>query len=191
MEKKYSIVYADPPWQYKVWSKKGAGRSAESHYTTQDIGRLKAINVQALCCDNCALFMWATYPCLKDAFALGEAWGFSYKTVAFTWIKRNKHNGNFFTGMGYYTRANAELVLLFTKGRPLKRINNNVEQVLVSKKGRHSQKPPEIRERIVQLFGDLPRIELFARSRDGFFPDEEYNGWDVFGNEVNHSVQIV
>jgi site-specific DNA-methyltransferase (adenine-specific) len=92
--------------------------------------------------------------------------------------------------MGYYTRANAEIVLLFIKGKPLKRRSNKVEQVLISKVGQHSQKPPEIRERIVQLYGDLPRVELFARSREGFFPDEEYKGWDVFGAEANHSIVI-
>ena len=93
-------------------------------------------------------------------------------------------------GMGYYTRANAEMVLLFSKGKHIKRVNKNVEQVLVAVKGRHSQKPTEIRQRIVQLFGDLPRIELFARSRNGLFADEEYRGWDVFGNEVNNSINL-
>lgn len=188
--KKYSIIYADPPWAYKVWSRKGKGRSAESHYPTQKLACLQSLNVPAICASNCALFMWATCPCLQDAFQLAKAWDFEYKTVAFTWIKLNRHNDKPFVGMGYYTRANAEIVLLFTKGKPLKRVTKNVEQVLVSKIGKHSQKPPEIRERIVQLFGDLPRIELFARSRKGFFPDYEYEGWDLFGNEVNNSINI-
>lgn len=188
--KKYSIVYADPPWEYNVWSKKGKGRSAESHYPTQSINYLQSLNVPAICLDNCVLLMWATFPCLLDAFKLAEAWGFIYKTVAFTWIKRNKHCNTLFTGMGHYTRANAEIVLLFTKGKPLTRICKSVPQVLIAPRGRHSQKPIEIRERIVKLFGNLPRIELFARNTSGFFEEDEFCGWDVFGNEVNNSINL-
>lgn len=89
--------------------------------------------------------------------------------------------------MGYCTRANAEIVLLFTKGKPLKRICKNVQQVIITKRGKHSEKTSEIRNRIVRLFGDLPRLELFARDRGGFFPDNEFEGWDVFGDEVKNS----
>lgn len=189
--KKYNIIYADPPWSYRMWSERGNARSAAAnHYKTQDVIDIKRINVQSITDPNCALLMWATFPNLKEAIHLGECWGFVFKTVAFVWVKKNKNIDTPFTGMGYYTRANAEIVLLFMKGKPLKRINKNVEQVLFSSIGKHSQKPPEIRERIVKLFGDLPRVELFARSRDGFFPDCEYEGWDVFGNEVNGSIVL-
>lgn len=190
VNKKYKIIYADPPWQYHVWGKKGDVRSAERHYRTHKVDDLKALNIPAICDKNCLLFMWATFPCLQDAFSLGAAWGFRYKTVAFVWVKQHLKSNQLFTGLGYYTRANAEIVLLFSKGKPLKRIRNDIPQVLISKRGKHSVKPPEIRERIVQLLGDLPRLELFARSRQGFFPDEEYKGWDVFGNQVNNSVLI-
>lgn len=188
--KKYNVIYADPPWAYKVWSKKGSGRSAESHYSNQSINSLKAVNIPAICEQNCVLLMWATFPCLQDAFVLAEAWGFIYKTVAFTWIKQNKNDNKLFMGMGYYTRANAEVVLLFTKGKQLKRICRNVQQVLISKRGDHSQKPSEIRERIVCLFGDVPRVELFARSSNDLFADNEFAGWDVFGNEVGSSILL-
>jgi site-specific DNA-methyltransferase (adenine-specific) len=189
--KKYKIIYADPPWSYRVWSDKGNARSAAAnHYDVQDVVDIKKLNVPSISDDSCALFMWATFPCLKEAIELGEHWGFTYKTVAFTWIKKNKEKDSPFVGMGYYTRSNAEIVILFTKGKPLKRENMDVEQVLFSPIGKHSQKPNEIRERIVRLFGDLPRIELFARSRQGFFPDYEYEGWDVFGNQVNNSITI-
>ncbi|WP_245707182.1 MT-A70 family methyltransferase [Epilithonimonas hungarica] len=124
--KKYDIIYADPPWQYKVWSKKGAGRSAESHYQTQKPDFLKRMNIDVLCKPNCVLLMWATFPCLEQALELGKSWGFTYKTVAFTWIKTNMNNNRIFVGMGYYTRANAEIVLLFTKGKPLKRCAKDV-----------------------------------------------------------------
>jgi N6-adenosine-specific RNA methylase IME4 len=190
VSRKYDIIYADPPWEYRVWSKKGSGRSAEAHYTTQSLGYLACMDIASLCNPDCVLFMWATFPCLLEAFALGKAWGFIYKTVAFVWIKRNQHNQNLSTGMGYYTRANAEVVLLFTKGKALPRTSKNVSQVLISPKGKHSQKPPEIRNRIERLFGDRFRLELFARSRDGFFQDVEYEGWDVFGNEANRSISI-
>lgn len=94
-------------------------------------------------------------------------------------------------GMGHYTRANAELVLLFTKGNALKRISRSIAQIVVAPRGRHSQKPAEVRERIVRLFGDLPRIELFARSNAGLFADEEFKGWDVFGDEAEGSIQLL
>src|SRR5690606_3389938 len=100
--------------------------------------------------------------------------GFRYKTVAFTWVKINKHNQQPFMGLGHYTRANAEIVLLFTKGKPLTRIAKNVPQVLLSQRGRHSEKPDEIRQRIVRLFGDLDRLELFART----IQPEAHQGWD-------------
>lgn len=190
VSRKYDVIYADPPWEYKVWSKKGNGRSAEAHYNTQSLGYLALIDIASLCNPDCVLFMWATFPCLPEAFSLGKAWGFKYKTVAFVWVKRNQHNHSLFLGMGYYTRANAEIVLLFTKGRSLKRINKDVPQVLIHPKGKHSQKPPEIRHRIERLFGNRSRLELFARSRNGFFQDTEYEGWDVFGNEANHSIPI-
>lgn len=188
--KKYDVIYADPPWQYKVWSKKGAGRSAESHYQTQSEDFLKGMNIEVLCQPNCALLMWATFPCLKQALELGNAWGFTYKTVAFVWIKTNKNNDRIFVGMGYYTRANAEIVLLFTKGKPLTRHAKDVPQVLISPRGRHSEKPDEIRKRIVRLFGDVARLELFARQKPFDNNEHTFEGWDVFGNEVEHSIEI-
>lgn len=186
--KKYNVIYADPPWEYKVWSKKGEGRSAESHYKTQGIDYLKSMDINSIADNDCALLMWATYPCLLEAIELGKAWGFNYKTVAFTWVKKNKIADTPFVGMGYYTRANAEIVLLFTKGKALPRANKDVQQVLFSEVGKHSQKPHEVRKRIVRLFGELPRVELFARTRDGMFGNYEYEGWDVFGNEVENSI---
>jgi N6-adenosine-specific RNA methylase IME4 len=188
--KKYQLVYADPPWEYKVWSRKGRGRSAESHYDTMGLDQLKLLPVPVMCAKDCVLLLWATGPGLAVALELGGAWGFVYKTVAFVWVKKNRNNDRFFTGLGYYTRANAEWVLLFTKGRPLPRMRKDLGQIVVAKVGRHSQKPAEIRTKIVELFGDRPRVELFARSREGFFPNDEYQGWDVFGNEVEGSIEL-
>jgi N6-adenosine-specific RNA methylase IME4 len=103
------------------------------------------------------------------------SWGFEYKTVAFTWVKKNKKSDSWFWGMGNWTRANAEVCLLATKGKP-KRISAAVHSIISTPVRKHSQKPDEARDRIVQLLGDLPRIELFAR--------EETAGWDVWGDEI-------
>ena len=114
-------------------------------------------------------------PKLNEVFDVISAWGFEYKTCAFTWIKKNKKSDSLFMGMGQWTRANAELCLLATKGK-IKRIDAGVHSVIQSPLEKHSKKPNEVRKRIVQLLGDLPRIELFARER--------FEGWDAWGNEI-------
>ena len=177
--KKYRVIYADPPWAYRVWSKKGAGRSAEAHYPTMSIEAIKALPVAGLADRDCALFLWVTFPMLKEAWSVMDAWGFSFKTVAFVWIKQNRKAGGLFTGMGYWTRANAEICLLAARGHP-KRQARNVHQVILSPVEAHSKKPDEARRRIVALMGDVPRIELFARQHP--------EGWDVWGNEAEGSI---
>ena len=175
-EKKYKIIYADPPWKYKVYSDKGLGRSAESHYSTMATDEICALPIEKLADRDCVLLMWVTMPCLMDGFRVLEAWGFTYKTVAFTWIKQCRKSDKIFMGMGYYTRANAEYCLLATKGKVLERKSHSVSSVIISHIEQHSKKPDETRKRIVELFGDRPRIELFARQYAG--------GWDCWGNEV-------
>lgn len=177
--KKYGIIYADPPWHYRVYSKKGAGRSAESHYPTMTIEEIQALPVSELADKDCALFMWITFPLLKESLSVLSAWGFKFKTIAFVWIKQNRKSDSLFWGMGYWTRANAEFCVLATKGEP-KRMAKNVHQVIVSHIEEHSKKPDEARRRIVRLMGDLPRIELFARQKSA--------GWDVWGNEVESDI---
>jgi N6-adenosine-specific RNA methylase IME4 len=190
VKKQYDLIYADPPWSYRVWNHKERGRCADRHYQTSKLSSLAGMDLPSISKKNSVLLMWATFPCLFQALQLGRSWGFTYKTVAFVWLKRNRHNREFFVGLGHYTRANAELVLLFTRGSPLKRMSKAVQQIVVTERGLHSEKPPEIRKRIEKLFGEVSRVELFARSRSGLFPDEEYKGWDVYGNEVNYSIQI-
>ncbi len=175
-EKRYRIIYADPPWQFRTYSDKGKGRSAEKHYPTMTKSEIQELPISRISEDNCVLLLWVTAPCLIEGLDLIRAWGFSYKTVAFTWVKKNKRNDNFFTGMGYYTRSNAEFCLLATKGKILERKSHSVSSVLCTHIERHSKKPDETRDRIVQLFGDIPRIELFARQHSP--------GWDCWGNEV-------
>ena len=115
---KYSIIYADPPWTYRVWSKKGLGRSAASHYNTMSLERIKALPVKEIVAKDSVLFLWVTYPNLPEGLEVMKAWGFNYKTVAFTWVKRNKKSDTWFWGMGYWTRANPEICLLGTRGHP-------------------------------------------------------------------------
>lgn len=179
--KKYSIIYADPPWQYKVYSKKGLGRSAESHYPTMELEDIQALPVGELADTDCVLFMWTTIPLLKDCFSVMKAWGFEYKTVGFVWIKQNKKSDSLFWGMGHWTRANAELCMLATKGRP-KRKSAGVHQVIISHIEEHSKKPDIVRHKIIELVGDLPCVELFAR--------EKADGWDAWGNEVDCDIEI-
>lgn len=177
--KKFQCVLADPPWEYRVWSQKGAGRSAESHYPTMTTSQICALPVADLADKDCALLLWVTYPNLREAFKVIAAWSFVYKTVAFTWIKTCRKSEGFHVGMGHYTRANAEICLLATKGSP-KRVSKSVRQLIVSPVEEHSKKPDETRDRIVQLFGDVPRIELFAR--------QKADAWDSWGNEIEPDI---
>ncbi len=174
--KKYNIIYADPPWTFKTYSDKGKGRSAERHYPTMGKKEIQELNVPKICEKDCVLFLWVTAPCLLEGIELIKAWGFSYKTVAFTWVKQNRKSDKFFMGMGYYTRSNAEYCLLATRGKILERNSRSVSSVIMSHLEEHSKKPDEARRKIVELFGDLPRVELFAR--------QQVEGWDSFGNEI-------
>ena len=179
--KKYNIIYADPPWSYKVWSSKGTGRSAEQHYNTMNIEDIKKLPIHKIAANDCCLFLWVTFPCLLEGLETIKAWNFTYKTCAFNWVKKNKKSDSWFWGLGHWTRANSEICLLATKGNP-KRISKSVHQVCDARIREHSRKPDEIRDKIVQLCGDLPRIELFAR--------QSTPGWDIFGNEVISSIAL-
>ena len=178
---KFAIIYADPPYFYRVWNKKGAGRTAENHYRTMNIKDICALPVADIAATDSALFLWATYPCLPEAFEIIRAWRFSYTTVAFTWVKTYRKTPGYFVSLGHWTRANAEVCLLATRGRP-QRISKSVRQLIVSPVRQHSQKPDEARTRIVELLGDLPRIELFAREKVG--------GWSAWGNEVDSDITL-
>ncbi len=174
-DKKYNIIYADPPWNYKVWSAKGTGRSAEQHYSTMTLKDIQDMPIQDIADDNCIVFMWVTYPLLEDSFKVLKSWGFTYKTVAFTWVKKNKKADSWFWGLGHWTRANAEICILATQGK-IKRQSASVHQIIDERIQEHSRKPDIVRDKIVELVGDLPRIELFARKK--------FKGWDSWGNEV-------
>lgn len=169
---KYQIIYADPPWSYSNFQGKGKSYGdVSAHYSTMTQAEMEKMPVPAD--DNCVLFMWATYPNLQEALSLTRAWGFVYKTVAFTWVKTRGEG--IYSGLGFYTNANAEICLLGRRGR-FTRQSKCVKQIVMAPLGRHSEKPAEVRDRIVSLCGDLPRIELFARRRTP--------GWDVWGNDA-------
>ena len=144
-------------------------------YEVMTINDIKKLPIDNIADKDCVLFIWVTYPLLKEGLDTIKQWNFHYKTCGFSWIKKNKKTDSLFWGLGYWTRANNEICLLATKGKP-KRISRSVHQVVIDKIREHSRKPDCVRDRIVELCGDLPRIELFAR--------EKTEGWDVWGNEV-------
>ena len=181
--KKYNIIYADPPWTFKTYSVKGKEhKSAECHYPCMNINDIYNLPVQNLADNNCVLFLWVTFPLLQEGLETIKRWGFTYKTCAFNWIKRNKKTDSLFWGLGYWTRSNSEICLLATKGNP-KRLSKSVHQVCEARIREHSRKPDEIRDKIVELCGDVSRIELFARQKT--------EGWDVWGNEVESDINLV
>lgn len=168
----YRVIYLDPPWAYR---NKGTRSAAAKNYATLTLAELKTLPIGAITAPDCALFMWSTSPFIPDAIELGESWGFEYKTIGFLWAKRNTRANTPCVGMGNYTRANVEPCLLFTQGSP-KRVNAGVQQFVWAKRLRHSEKPAVVRDLIVKLFGDVPRIELFSR--------HEVPGWERWGNEL-------
>lgn len=187
-DKKYSIIYADPPWRYGDRKCNGA---AENHYSTMKLEDICNLPIKNLADENCVLFLWTTYPMLKESLKLIESWGFTYKSIAFQWVKLNKAALNLdykkietlpellkkvcFFGLGRWTRGNTEPCLIAVKGKPA-RVNNSIGQLIFEPLGEHSSKPSITRTKITDLMGDLPKIELFAR--------QQANGWDCWGNEV-------
>ena len=171
--KKYNIIYADPPWHFKHWNDKTVTRKVP--YDVMSKEEISNLPISNIADKNCLLFLWVTFPKLIEGLETISAWGFNYSTCGFNWIKKNKKADSFFWGLGYWTRANSELCLIGTKGKP-KRQSMSVHQIVYEPIREHSRKPDIIRNKIVDLCGDLPRIELFAR--------EKVNGWDCWGNEV-------
>jgi len=185
--KKYQIIYADPPWSYN--DKMDGHQGAETHYKTQSLEWIKSLRVGSLTANDCCLFLWVVSPLLPEAFEVISAWGFKYKTVAFCWNKTSKNA--WVSNMGRWTMGNIELCLLATMGKP-KRVRKDIKQLVIANREQHSKKPDEVRNRIVKLMGDLPRIELFCRG-DRTVDLLGYNrlrGWDVWGNEVDSEPEV-
>lgn len=180
--KKYEIIYADPAWSYndKLAARSMHHQAAEAHYSVMSLADIKALPVASIADDNCILFMWVTMPLLVEGLAVIESWGFKYKTNAFTWIKTWKKSKAPFLGLGRWTRGNAELCLLAVKGKP-KRVSKDISSVVISPVREHSRKPDEVRDLIVKLCGDLPRIELFSRNN--------VKGWDCWGDQAPSEIK--
>lgn len=172
---KFNVIYADPPWSFKVWSGKGKERSAENYYKTETLEQLAAHPVEKLAECDCVLLMWCVWPELPGALEIINAWGFEYKTCGFLWEKTvSLKNEDPFTGMGYWTRANSEACLLATRGKP-ERMERTVHQVVRAPVGEHSAKPDEVADRIERLLLG-PYGELFAR--------KTRPGWTSIGDQL-------
>ncbi len=198
--RKYDLILADPPWQYNNKASNGA---ATNHYNTTDLYSLTRLPIDKIASENSVLCMWYTGNFALEAIKLSEAWGFKVKTMlGFVWVKLNKNAGDridkkppedFFDFMetlnnetkingGNYTRANAEICLIAIRGNGLPRQSASVRQIIYSCLGDHSEKPKEVHHRLEELYGDVPRIELFAR--------EKFGNWDVFGDQVESNIQF-
>jgi N6-adenosine-specific RNA methylase IME4 len=187
----YDIIYADPPWDYngKMQYDKTSIKtnnvgfeknifisSAAFKYPTLKISELNELDVEAIAADDCLLFLWTTGPHFANSIAIGQTWGFEYKTVAFVWDKQI-HNP------GRYTLSQTEFCLVFKRGRiPTPRGARNVRQLIQAPRGIHSEKPKEVIKGITQMFPTQKKIELFARSK--------YEGWDSWGLEVFESENV-
>lgn len=183
--KKYSIIYCDPCWKYSNVNTGGSFNSgSENHYPTMSIEELCALDVESLVEESAFMFMWVTGPLLLsgEAAQVMNAWGFEPKTIAFVWVKTNA-DGSPVNGLGFYTRSCVEYVILGKRGRP-EVFSHGVRQLIETEEPitlklprlRHSEKPPEVRNRIVELCGDFKRLEMFSR--------HEIKDWDRHGNQI-------
>lgn len=204
-DKKYGAIVADPPWRFKTWSAKGRDRcpdapmtrnqsrqnKPERHYATMTLEDIKALPVADIAADNAVLFLWAIDPMLPDAIAVGEAWGFKFKTVGFYWAKLRRETSKrgdafddqwrklFPMGTGYWTRPNPEQCLIFTRGKP-RRVATDVRKLIFAPRREHSRKPDEVLEAIERLVPG-PYVELFAR--------RARPGWDAWGDEAPNAIE--
>lgn len=180
--KKYSIVYADPPWKTKTFKQKKDGwLSRNLEYSTMSFEEICSLSVSKITHDDAVLFLWSIESEIPRISELMKVWGFTFKGVAFAWHKKAKNTLGQNSTFGSYTRRSLEFCFLGVKGKYLVK-SRAVEQFISEPKRRHSQKPDEIRERITKLVGNLPRIELFAR--------QKIDGWDAWGNEVENDIDL-
>ncbi|WP_217358049.1 MT-A70 family methyltransferase [Alteromonas pelagimontana] len=179
---KYEIIYADPPWSFNNKKTGGSMTSgAASQYDVMTLEQMKQLPVPDLCADNCVLIMWWVGSQPQEALDLCNAWGFTLKNMnGFVWNKLTRNQNPHF-GMGFWTRAGSESAIIATRGKP-KPVSHSVRAVHSAVVGKHSEKPSAFRNKAVELCGDVPRLEMFARTQTP--------GWDVFGNQVDNSIEI-
>lgn len=184
----YSIIYADPPWRFEVHSRdSGLGKSPDRHYDTMTTDDLMDIPANSMTAKDAVLAMWVYDPMLPDAIRLAEAWGFKFITVLFRWLKTSDIPGQLRMfdmeevlkfGTGYHTRGGGcEEVWLFSRGKGLPVLNHAIRKEFFAPRREHSRKPDEVAQWLVDLYGDVPRLEMFARTTRP--------GWSVFGNETD------
>jgi len=178
--KKYQVIYADPPWHFSGGVYQDGGRpvrKVSDKYRLTKTKELKEIDVNSITDNDCLLFMWTTDQHIPDALELMKAWGFRYCTVAFYWVKKYS-TGSTCYNVGCWTMKSVEQVLLGIKGKPLRfKKKRNIKQLVEAVRTVHSRKPDEVMDRIVELVGDIPRIELFARAKT--------QGWDCIGDGID------
>ncbi len=186
----YGAILADPPWHFEVYSldRTGRCRHPSMHYDTMPIEEIYALPVEELAAPDCVLFVWVIWPMLEQGLQSIERWGFRYKTCGFAWMKANGRQIELFDDeitpdmlTGYWTRANSEVCLLATRGKP-KRLNADVRQGIIAPRREHSRKPDGIHERIERLVAG-PYVELFARQRRP--------NWDAWGNQTDKFKEAV
>lgn len=169
----YRVIYADPAWLYKNWSKKGEWKNANRHYRCMPIEEIRALPVRDLAAGDCVLYLWTTWPFLEQAFSVINAWGFTYKSGG-AWRKLSPTGRSEAFGPGYIERNACDPYLIATIGEP-KRYNRAIRNIISAPIREHSRKPDEMRERLERLL-DGPYIELFSRSNRP--------GWTAWGDEA-------
>lgn len=180
----YRVILADPPWSYKDRNSNGK-RGAAHKYDVLTVEQIRRITVAGrtvpdLCAGDATLFLWSTKPLIPEALRVMSAWGFTYKGAGFDWVKTTA-TGKYHYGLGHWTRGNMEYCLQGVRGKP-RRVGKDVPSLIVSPRREHSRKPDEVRDRIVRLIGDVPRIELFAT--------QLAPGWDAWGKALGNGLRI-
>lgn len=185
---RYNVILADPPWKYNDRRSSSSMGMAESAYSTMTQAQILTLPVYDVAADDCMLCLWATMPKLQEALDVVHSWGFRFITVGFVWVKLNpKSDGDeevpttftrsdIYSGLGHWCNGNAELVLFGRRGTPVRQ-DTTIKQIVLAPRGAHSVKPELVHTRIERLFGDVPRIELFAR--------RPRTGWTTLGNGID------
>ena len=181
--KKYSVIYADPAWQYNSKQYQDSDRDMkplDSFYATMTTKDICDMPVKNITNDDCVCFMWVTDSHLEDGLKVMKSWGFKYKTIAFTWVKQTSQN-NLCYNFSPYTLKSTEICIVGVKGKLSNvKVVNNIKGLVFAERTKHSEKPNEIRDLISKWCGNKLRIELFAR--------EKVDGWDSWGNEIESDV---
>lgn len=177
--KEYDLIYTDPAWSY---DKKVGQGIADDQYDTMALDDIKALPVNEMLKKDAVVYMWAVFPMLKEAFEVIKAWDLEYVTVGFNWIKLND-NGTPFFGIGHHTKSNGEICLLLRKGKGLEVKDHTISQVIMTKKDKHSKKPYVCYTYLERMYGNIERIEMFARNKR--------QGWDTWGNQVPKECQNI